>query len=123
MTMQPSRPATAAEIAGRLDDELLGRIIATGAIPAEVLEAFTWANADDQIGTELQRRPRGAAAQVYELLKEAEPEADDALDGTSLPARGPNAPPSSSSLAVLISWSSPGCSPAAGQSSNAVQLQ
>jgi hypothetical protein len=79
MTKQPTRAATAAEIteiAGRLDDELLARIIATGATPAEVLEAFTWANADDQIGTELERRPRGAAAQVYELLKETEPDPD-----------------------------------------------
>ena len=80
MAMQQVRPATAAEITeilGRLDDEVLVRIIETGATPAEVLEAFTWAQADDQIGTELDRRPRGAAAQVYEILKETEPEPDD----------------------------------------------
>jgi hypothetical protein len=79
MTTQPERPATAAEITeitGPLDDDMLMRIIATGATPAEVLEAFTWANADDQIGTELERRPRGAAARVYDILKEAEPEPD-----------------------------------------------
>jgi hypothetical protein len=34
------------------------RIVETEATPAEVLEALTWATADDQIGTELERRPR-----------------------------------------------------------------
>ena len=53
--------ATAAEIVaitGPLDDAVLMQILATEASPAEVLEAFTWASADDQIGTELERRPR-----------------------------------------------------------------
>lgn len=73
-------PATASdvvEILGRADDDLVMRILATGASAAEVLEAFTWANADDQIGTELERRPRGAAAQVYEILKSEEPEPEE----------------------------------------------
>jgi len=39
-------------ICGHLDDGVIARIIATGATPAEVLEAFTWFSADDQIGTE-----------------------------------------------------------------------
>jgi hypothetical protein len=74
------RPATASEIVeilGRVEDDLVTRILATGASAAEVLEAFTWANADDQIGTELERRPRGAAAQVYEVLKAEEPEPEE----------------------------------------------
>jgi hypothetical protein len=57
------RPAPAAEIieiVGPLEDSVLMRIVETGATPAEVFEAFTWANADDQIGTELEDRPRGA---------------------------------------------------------------
>jgi hypothetical protein len=33
-----------------------------------VLEAFTWATADDQIGTELEHRPRGVVALIYEVL-------------------------------------------------------
>ncbi len=72
-----SRPATAGEIikiVGPLDDEALMRIVGTNATIEEVLEAFTWATADDQIGTELEQRPRGAAAQVYEILKQEEPE-------------------------------------------------
>jgi hypothetical protein len=75
-----SRPATAAEIieiVGPLDDAVLKRIVETEATPAGVLEAFTWANADDQIGTELEHRPRGAVARVYEILKREEPEADE----------------------------------------------
>jgi hypothetical protein len=52
---QNARPATAAEIVeivGPLDDAVLMRIVETEATPAEVLEAFTWATADDQIGTD-----------------------------------------------------------------------
>jgi hypothetical protein len=77
---QSPRPATAAQIIailGPLEDDLVMRILATGATPAEVLEAFTWATADDQIGTELERRPRGAAARVYEILKAEEPDAEE----------------------------------------------
>ena len=54
---QIARPATAAEIkeiVGPLDDAVLMSIVETEATPAEVLEAFTWATADDQIGTELE---------------------------------------------------------------------
>ena len=74
---QISRPATAAEIieiVGPLDDSVLTRIVETEATPTEVLEAFTWDTADDQIGTELEHRPRGAVALVYEILKREEPE-------------------------------------------------
>jgi hypothetical protein len=54
----PPRPRSR-EIVGPLDDAVLVRIVETEATPAEVLEAFTWATADDQIGTELEHRPRG----------------------------------------------------------------
>ena len=75
-----SRPATTAEIieiVRPLDDAVLMRIVETEATAAEVLEAFTWTTADDQIGTELEHRPRGAVARVYEILKREEPEADE----------------------------------------------
>jgi hypothetical protein len=74
------RPATAnevLEIVGPLDDSVLMRIVETEATPAEVLEAFTWATADDQIGTELEHGPRGAVARVYEILKREEPQPDE----------------------------------------------
>ena len=77
---QVLRPATAEEvreIVGPLDDSVLLRIVETDATPAEALEAFTWATADDQIGTELERGPRGAVARVYEILKREELEPDE----------------------------------------------
>ena len=70
---QISRPATAAEIieiVGPLDDFVLMRIVETEATPTEVVEAFTWATADDQIGMavdgQLKRcRRRAAAASAH----------------------------------------------------------
>ena len=70
-------PATATDIIGILgpvEEALLLEILETGATATEVLEAFTWMNADDQIGTELERGPRGAVIRVYEILKREEPE-------------------------------------------------
>ena len=80
MMKQMTRSATAAEIkeiVGPLDDAVLMRIMETAATPGEVLEAFTWATADDQIGTELEHRPRGVVARVYDILKREESEPDD----------------------------------------------
>ena len=77
---QISQPATAAEIieiVGPLEDAVLMRIVETAATPSEVLEAFTWVTADDQIGTELEHRPRGAVAQVFDILKREELEPDE----------------------------------------------
>jgi hypothetical protein len=75
-----SRPATASEIieiVGHLDDATIARIQATGATPAEVLEGFTWATADDQIGTELGHGRQGAAGAVYEILIQEDPDPED----------------------------------------------
>ena len=71
-----AKPATASEICaicGPLDDGVIARIIDTGATAAEVLEAFTWFSADDQIGTELQHGRLGAVGAVYIILTEQEP--------------------------------------------------
>ena len=73
------RAASSAEIIqmlGPTDDSVVMRIVETGATAAEVLEAFTWLNADDQIGTELERGPRGHVTRVYEILKMDEPDPD-----------------------------------------------
>ena len=75
-----AQAATASEIiaiCGHLDDGVIARILATGATAAEVLEAFTWFSADDQIGTELQRSQRGVVGAVYEILTEEEPDPDE----------------------------------------------
>lgn len=60
-----------------LEDGVLLEILEAGPTAAEVLEAFTWAKADDQIGTELERGPRGAVTRVYDILKMDEPEPDE----------------------------------------------
>jgi hypothetical protein len=75
-----ARPATAVEIVaicGHLDDDFVAAIAATDATAAEVLEAFTWCSADDQIGTELQRGQRGNVRAVYEILIQVEAEPDE----------------------------------------------
>jgi hypothetical protein len=75
-----ARPATPAEITaicGHLDDGVVARVLATGATASEVLEAFTWYSADDQIGTELQRQRRGAVGAVYDILVQEEPDPDE----------------------------------------------
>ena len=75
--LQNSRPATPAEIqkiVGPVDDAVLMRIVETGATRTEVLEAFTWATADDQIGTELERAPRGVVARVFAILADEMPD-------------------------------------------------
>lgn len=81
MPQQPLiEPATASEvraIVGLLDDTVIARILATGASAAEVLEAYTWFTADDQLGTELERTCRGRVAQVYEILEDETQPADE----------------------------------------------
>jgi hypothetical protein len=42
-----------------------------------VLEAFTWLNADDQLGRELLRRRQGVAGALYEILMREEPDPDE----------------------------------------------
>lgn len=72
--------ATASEIiaiCGHLDDGVIAQVLATGATAAEVIEAFTWFSADDQISTELRRGPRGAVAAVYDILMRKEPDPDE----------------------------------------------
>jgi hypothetical protein len=75
-----TRPATASEIVaicGHFDDGVIARILATGASADEVLEAFTWCSADDQIGTELSRGRRGAVNSVYDILMSEEPDPEE----------------------------------------------
>ena len=74
---QPATASEIIEIVGHLDDGVIARILVTGASPAEVLEAFTWVNADDQLGTELQHGRQGAVGTVYEILLQEEPDAEE----------------------------------------------
>jgi hypothetical protein len=74
---QPATASEIIEIVGHLDDCVIARILATGASPAEVLEAFTWVNADDQLGTELPHGRHGAIGAVYEILLQEEPDPEE----------------------------------------------
>ena len=76
-TLQSATASEIIGIVGHLDDGVVARILATGATPAEVLEAFTWATADDQIGTELRHGRSGVAGEVYEILMQAEPDPEE----------------------------------------------
>ncbi len=76
-TAQPATAREIIEIVGPLEDDVLLQILEAGPTAAEVLEAFTWADADDQIGTELERGPRGAVTRVYDILKMEEPKPDE----------------------------------------------
>lgn len=73
-------PATSAEIlgiTGTLDDAVLVEIIGIGASAAEVLEAYTWLTADDQIATEIGHGPTGAVLRVLEVLRREEAQEDE----------------------------------------------
>jgi serine/threonine protein kinase len=60
-----------------LYEMLTGTVPFTGATPSEVLEAFTWYSADDQIGTDLQRHRHGAVGAVYDILAQEDPDPDE----------------------------------------------
>ena len=76
-TAQPATAREIIEIVEPLKDVVLLQILEVRPTAAEVVEAFTWANADDQIGTELERGPRGAVTRVYDILKMEEPKPDE----------------------------------------------
>lgn len=65
------------EICGRLDDMKLAQIIATGASPAELMEARVWLGSDDYLGGDLGRSPSGRVARLVDLLKADEADWDD----------------------------------------------
>ncbi len=65
------------EICGRMDDLKIATIIGTGATAAELMEARTWAAADDYMGAALHRAANGRVAKLVELLKADEPDWDD----------------------------------------------
>ncbi|MGQ9370995.1 hypothetical protein [Azospirillum sp. ST 5-10] len=65
------------EICGNLDDMRIANIIATGASPAELMEARTWLASDDYLGGDLGRSASGRVARLVEILKADEPDWDD----------------------------------------------
>ena len=87
--MQPAGPVfrkqamtqlTASEIrkiVGRLSDDRVAAIIATGASAAEVLEAFTWLSTGERPSGRLVRPLGGAVAEVYEILRPDLPDIEE----------------------------------------------
>lgn len=65
------------EICGRLDDMKIADIIATGATPAELMEARTWLVSDDYLGGDLGRSANGRVGRLVELLRTDETDWDD----------------------------------------------
>ena len=62
------------EIVGRINDPRIAEIIATGATPAQVTEAFAWLSEDEYLGGELEKPLSGVVQQVYDILRADEPE-------------------------------------------------
>jgi hypothetical protein len=78
--LAPAPPLTAEDvrrIAGRIGEDRIAAILATGATPAEVVEAVTWLSSDEYLGGGLERSLSGVVAQVYEILKPDELDEDD----------------------------------------------
>lgn len=70
-TKKTARPATRSEIieiAGSLEDKSIADIEATGATPAEVLEAFARIDQEDDFAAETFKPLSGRVAQVYDIL-------------------------------------------------------
>jgi len=57
------------DIAGNLDDDLIARIIATGATPEEVGEAHGWFVDSYTMGKTRHHRPAGKVAEVCQILE------------------------------------------------------
>jgi len=66
-----------AAIVGPLDDARIAEIIATGATPAELTEAFGWLTRNGEMGAQLRHSLHGTVARLYEILKRDEPRAPD----------------------------------------------
>ena len=61
-------------IVGPLDDFRIAEIIATGATPAELTEAFGWLTRNGEMGEALRHSLSGTVAKIYDILKRDEPE-------------------------------------------------
>lgn len=65
------------KIVGRISDDRLTAILASGATAAQVTEAFTWLTSDEYRAGGVQRPLSGAVAEVYDILKPDWPAAEE----------------------------------------------
>lgn len=64
-------------IVGRIGEDRIASILATGATPAQVVEAVTWLSSDEYLAGGLERSLNGVVAEVYEILKPVELDEED----------------------------------------------
>ena len=62
------------DIVGHIGDARIAEIIATGAGPAEVAEAFVWLSEDEYLAGELEKQLSGVVERIYEILRADEPD-------------------------------------------------
>jgi hypothetical protein len=79
MAAAPLTAEDVRRIAGRLSDDRVSAILATGATQAEVVEALTWLSSDEYLGGGLERPLHGTVAEVYEILKPDHPDEDERM--------------------------------------------
>jgi hypothetical protein len=73
---KPAGVAAIRQILGDFDDATVARIAAIGATEAELLEAYQWVSADDEVGAETERSPSGRVGQICEILRSEEPDSE-----------------------------------------------
>jgi hypothetical protein len=64
-------------IVGQIGEDRIASILATGATPAEVVEAVTWLSSDEYLAGGLERSLNGVVAEVYEILRPVELDEED----------------------------------------------
>jgi hypothetical protein len=74
---RPAKGHEVREILGPLDDPVVTAILGVGATPSEVMEAYAWLSADDQLRRERHRTISGRAAQVWRILEAELPPSRD----------------------------------------------
>lgn len=68
-TDEPATGSEVREILGPLDDAVIAAILGVGATRNEVMEAYGWLSADDQIRRERHSTIHGKAAEVWRILE------------------------------------------------------
>ena len=66
-------------VLGSVDDALVAEIIATGASPSELREAFAWLNSDEALMNEGRPLPGTRVAALIDLIEPQEDEDDFGL--------------------------------------------
>ncbi|MCL4766295.1 MAG: hypothetical protein KJZ80_08690 [Hyphomicrobiaceae bacterium] len=63
-------------VLGPVDDNVIVEVLAIGPSTEELEEAFAWFNANDVLGRQLHRQPRGRVAELCAMLERQQQEPD-----------------------------------------------